>query len=69
MNIRQIEGTGGLNRDVVAAAIAAVEAFLSDEATQTSTTPKSGISAWRMTARTPESVRGFGANVSWRGMD
>ena len=69
MNIRQIEGTGGLNRDVVAAAIAAVEAFLSDEAAQTSTTPKSGISAWRMTTRTPESVRGFGANVSWRGMD
>ena len=59
----------GLSGDVAAAVIAAVEAFLSDEAAQTSTTPRSGISAWRMTARTPESVGGFGANVSWRGLD
>ena len=69
MNIRQMEGSGGLSRDVAAAVIAAVEAFLSNEAAQTSMIPKSGISTWRMTARTPESVRGFGANVSWRGMD
>ena len=69
MNIRQIEGTGGLNRDVVAAAIAAVEAFLSDESARKLTTPRNGISAWRMTTRTPESVRGFGASVSWRGLD
>ena len=59
----------GLSRDIAAAVIAAVEAFLSDEAAQTSTPPQSGISAWRMTARTPESVRGFGANVSWRARD
>ena len=59
----------GLSGDVAAAVIAAVEAFLSDEATQTSTTPKSGISAWRMTTRTPEAVRGFGANVSWRSLN
>ena len=59
----------GLSGDVAAAVIAAVEAFLSDEAAQTSTPPKRGISAWRMTARTPESVRGFGANVSWRARD
>ena len=61
--------SAGLCGDVAAAVIAAVEAFLSDEAAQTSTTPKRGISAWRMTARTAESVRGFGANVSWRGRD
>ena len=59
----------GLSGDVAAAVIAAVEAFLSDEAAQTPTTPQNGISAWRMTARTPESVRGFGANVSWRARD
>ena len=59
----------GLSGDVAAAAIAAVEAFLSDEAAQTSTRPRSGVSAWRMTARTPAGIRGFGANVSWRGRD
>ena len=59
----------GPNNDVVAAVIAAVEAFLSEEASRTSTTPISGISAWRMTARTAEGIRGFGANVSWRGLD
>ena len=69
MNIRQIEGTGGLSRDVVAAVMAAVKAFLSDEAAQVSTTLRSGIPAWRMTTRTSASVRGFGANVSWRGLD
>ena len=69
MNVRRMGGAGGLNNDVIAAAIAAVEAFLSEEADRTPTTPKSGISAWRMTARTAESVKGFGANVSWRGLD
>ena len=69
MNIRQVGGSGSLNRDVVAAVIAAVEAFLSDETGRTQSTPRSGISAWRMTTRTAESVRGFGANVSWRGLD
>ena len=59
----------GMSGDVAAAVIAAVEAFLSDEAAQTPTTPRGGISAWRMTTRTPESVRGFGANVSWRSLN
>ena len=59
----------GLSGDIAAAVIAAVEAFLSDEAAQTQTTPRSGIPAWRMTARAQEGVRGFGANVSWRGRD
>ncbi len=58
-----------LSADVVSAVIAAVEAFLSDEAAQTPTTTRSGISAWRMTARNPALVRGFGANVTWRSRD
>ena len=59
----------GMSGDIAAAVIAAVEAFLSNEVTQTLMIPKCGISTWRMTARTPESVRGFGANVSWRARD
>ena len=56
--------------EVVAAAIAAVEAFLEDERRESeSATSTRGISAWRMALAERSAGLGFGANVSWRGRD
>ena len=54
--------------NIAAAVIAAVEAFLEDEATRAQSQPPSdGVSAWRMAVASRGASRGFGANFSWRG--
>lgn len=59
-----------MSDDVVAAVIAAVEAYLVGELRELeSATPTRGISAWRMAVGGQPALRGFGANVSWRGRD
>ena len=56
-----------MSDEVVAAAIAAVEAYLEDELVESEPTQRRGISAWRMAVTGQPVVRGFSANVSWRG--
>ena len=59
-----------MSDEVVAAVVAAVEAYLEDERRESeSATSTRGISAWRMALVGQQTVRGFGANVSWRGPD
>ena len=53
--------------EVVAAAIAAVQAYLESELREPSATSRRGISSWRMALASQSAVRGFGANVTWRG--
>ena len=53
--------------EVVAAAIAAVQAYLESEARDSTSSPRRGISSWRMALMGQPTIRGFGANVSWRG--
>ena len=55
--------------EVVAAAIAAVQAYLEGEVREQVQTPRRGISSWRMALTGRSAVRGFGANVTWRGRD
>ena len=58
-----------LSDEVVAAAIAAVEAYLEGELVEPAPTLRRGISLWRMAVTGQPAVRGFGSNVSWRGRD
>lgn len=64
-----LNGADGVNSEVVAAAIAAVQAYLESEAKVASVPPRRGISSWRMAMAVRPAVRGFGANVSWHGRD
>ncbi len=64
-----LNGTSGVNSEVVAAAIAAVQAYLEGEAQESQGSPSQGVSSWRMALADRTAVRGFGANVSWRGRD
>ena len=58
----------GNDEQIVAAIIAAVEAYLEAErSAQTTVAPRSGVSAWRMAYAAGGRTRGFGANVSWQG--
>lgn len=58
------------NRETVTAIIAAVEAYLeSERATAPVETPRRGVSAWRVAYAAGGRSRGFGVNVSWRGLD
>ena len=60
----------GSDEQIVAAIIAAVEAFLEAErSAQPTVAPRGGVSAWRMAFSAGGVGRGFGANVSWRGRD
>ena len=60
----------GNDEQIVAAIIAAVEAYLEAErSAQTTVAPRGGVSAWRMAYAAGGRTRGFGANVSWRGRD
>ncbi len=52
----------------LAAAIAAVEAYLANER-RASAAPRRGVSAWRMAYAAGGGMRGFGANASWQGRD
>ena len=64
-----LNGASGVNGEMVAAAIAAVQAYLESEAQESQGPPKRGVSSWRMALADRTAVRGFGANVSWRGRD
>ena len=60
----------GNEGQIIAAIIAAVEAYLEAErSAQPPVAPRSGVSAWRMAYAAGRGTRGFGANVSWRGRD
>lgn len=60
----------GNDEQIVAAIIAAVEAYLEAErSTQPTVPPRGGVSAWRMVFSPGVGGRGFSANVSWRGRD
>ena len=54
--------------ETAAAAIAAVQAFLEDEAARAKPA-RGGVSSWRMAVLGAGAARGFGANVTWRGRD
>ena len=68
MSAHSIRLNNDASPDIVAAVIAAVEAFLEDESVRAQPTP-TGITTWRMAMAGQGSARGFGANVSWRGRD
>ena len=69
MTSATLNGANGVHGDVVAAAIAAVQAYLENEAIEEPASQTRGISSWRMALANRSTIRGFGANVSWRGRD
>ena len=64
-----LNGPNGVNSEVVAAAIAAVQAYLESEVQGSQGSTRRGVSSWRMALVGRPAERGFSANVSWRGRD
>ena len=75
MNAIAQDADNGGGENIAAIIAAAVDAFLREEAAESSARmaadgDSTKISAWRMAARTESGIgaRGYGASAAWRGM-